>query len=490
MDKPNRLVPRKGYIEKQKKKFKDTITKIKNNKQNINFKNINLQNIHTRIALSVFMILMIITLSVVAYKTNRINTMAFDVYIGEDKLGTVRDKEDILSIVEGIKGDLSHTYNMDIAFTNEIKFKETHVKDNLLTSTGDFKDAIKSKMGFLVYGYVLTVNGEEVGALKTQEDMESIIERIKEPYKARVKDGEILKDIKIVEDIKIEKKEVPFNSIKDNEEFYNYLLTNDEEIKMHKVEVGESFWTIARMYDMTVDDLIAANPDKNPEVVQIGDEIKLIVPKAVLTVETTTEMEYEKEVKYATKVEYNDDMYNIHQKTKVAGENGTSKVLEQKVRHNGFVVEEKIVKEEAIKNPVTAIVIKGTKEPPKTMATGTFLRPTRGRVSSPYGMRNGRMHRGLDIASRTGTSIKAADGGKVVYVGYRGAYGKLVEIDHENGYKTRYAHNSKILVKVGERVYKGQQIAEMGNTGRSTGSHLHFEVIKSGRNQNPSNYIN
>ncbi len=115
--------------------------------------------------------------------------------------------------------------------------------------------------------------------------------------------------------------------------------------------------------------------------------------------------------------------------------------------------------------------------------------PTRGYISSRYGMRGGRMHRGLDIAAKTGTPIKAADGGRVTFVGRRGAYGNLVEIDHENGYVTRYAHCHTIKVKKGERVYKGQVIATVGNTGRSTGSHLHFEVIKNGKHQNPSNYV-
>lgn len=99
------------------------------------------------------------------------------------------------------------------------------------------------------------------------------------------------------------------------------------------------------------------------------------------------------------------------------------------------------------------------------------------------------MHYGIDIASKTGTPIYAADGGKVVYAGYKGNYGYLVEIDHGNGFKTRYAHCSKILVKVGDKVYKGQHIANVGNTGRSTGPHLHFEVLKNGKNQNPANYV-
>ncbi|MFA5577766.1 MAG: M23 family metallopeptidase, partial [Tissierellaceae bacterium] len=134
-------------------------------------------------------------------------------------------------------------------------------------------------------------------------------------------------------------------------------------------------------------------------------------------------------------------------------------------------------------------VVRGTKEPPKTVATGLFLMPTRGTISSRYGMRRGRMHNGLDIAAKTGTPINAADGGKVVFAGTKGTYGKMVEIDHGNGYKTRYAHCSSILVKVGDKVYKGQHIANVGNTGNSTGPHLHFEVLKNGKNQNPANFV-
>lgn len=99
------------------------------------------------------------------------------------------------------------------------------------------------------------------------------------------------------------------------------------------------------------------------------------------------------------------------------------------------------------------------------------------------------MHYGIDIAAPAGTAIKAADGGKVTYAGWKGSYGYLVEIDHENGYVTRYAHCSKIEVKVGSRVYKGQIIARVGSTGRSTGSHLHFEVLKNGVHVNPYGYV-
>lgn len=110
------------------------------------------------------------------------------------------------------------------------------------------------------------------------------------------------------------------------------------------------------------------------------------------------------------------------------------------------------------------------------------LWPTHGRLTSKFGMRQNplgrgrQFHYGIDIANSSGTNIVASAKGIVIFSGYKRGYGRTVILDHENGYKTLYAHNSKVLVSVGDRVEKGQLIAKMGSTGRSTGSHLHFEI--------------
>jgi murein DD-endopeptidase MepM/ murein hydrolase activator NlpD len=109
-------------------------------------------------------------------------------------------------------------------------------------------------------------------------------------------------------------------------------------------------------------------------------------------------------------------------------------------------------------------------------------------LSSGYGRRWGRMHRGIDIAAPIGTPIVASAPGEVIAAGWNsGGYGNLVKIRHPDGSVTFYAHNSRVLVRTGEEVAQGQQISEMGSTGRSTGPHLHFEVRPNG--QNPVNPI-
>ena len=121
--------------------------------------------------------------------------------------------------------------------------------------------------------------------------------------------------------------------------------------------------------------------------------------------------------------------------------------------------------------------------------------PTTGEVGSPFGYRSDpitgetRFHSGLDIGQGTGTPIWAAAKGTVVYAGYDDGYGYHICIDHGNGLSTKYAHCSELLVSVGDEVGKGDLIERMGGTGRATGPHLHFEVIKDGERVNPADYI-
>lgn len=122
--------------------------------------------------------------------------------------------------------------------------------------------------------------------------------------------------------------------------------------------------------------------------------------------------------------------------------------------------------------------------------------PTEGGwMSSGFGVRSdpftGRKayHEGVDIASRLGSRIKAMGGGVVSHAGEKEGYGLMVEINHGNGVSTRYAHSSSLLVKVGDRVQKGQDIALVGSSGRSTGPHLHFEVLRDGHAVDPQSYL-
>lgn len=451
-------------------------------KNNFNFKNINIRK-----ALISFMILVILSLGFTGYKINEINTRAFQVSLGEKSLGVVRSQEEALSIMEDIRKDISNTYSADCVLDKELTFVQTHAKDNELTDVNELKSSIKSNIDFLVAGYSINISGEIIGSVKTEQEAKLIIDKVKEPYLEST-DG-VIKEVKILEDVQITRNDVPLNEVSEISDLIEFIKVGAEEIKTHVVEVGESFWTIAMIYDTTVDELISANPDRDPQKLKPGDEVKLVVPTSKLTVATIEEVEYTEDTDYETIVESNASMYTNQQKVKIEGQKGLSKIVASEVKHNGILVEKEIINEEVVKEPVNELVVKGTKEVPKTVATGIFIMPTRGTFTSGYGTRWGRMHRGIDIAASTGTLIYAADGGTVAYSGWQGTYGNMLEIDHGNGLKTRYAHTSKLLVSKGTKVYKGQEVAKVGNTGRSTGPHLHLEVLKNGVHVNPSKYV-
>jgi murein DD-endopeptidase MepM/ murein hydrolase activator NlpD len=120
-----------------------------------------------------------------------------------------------------------------------------------------------------------------------------------------------------------------------------------------------------------------------------------------------------------------------------------------------------------------------------------WIWPTKGIFTSGYGWRWGRMHKGIDVANNVGTPIVAARSGEVMVAGWDdGGYGYLVELRHADGSRSRYAHNSRILVRVGQVVPQGTVISQMGSTGRSTGPHLHFEILPAGRGAvNPLQFL-
>lgn len=129
------------------------------------------------------------------------------------------------------------------------------------------------------------------------------------------------------------------------------------------------------------------------------------------------------------------------------------------------------------------------RESAKRQSELQFSWPAKGRLSSQFGMRRGRPHEGIDIAARTGTPIFSAESGRVIHSGRLGSYGKVVIVKHEGQYRTVYAHASRLLVRKGEFVERGQKIAEVGSTGRSSGPHVHFEIRRSETPQNPMGFL-
>jgi murein DD-endopeptidase MepM/ murein hydrolase activator NlpD len=207
----------------------------------------------------------------------------------------------------------------------------------------------------------------------------------------------------------------------------------------------------------------------------------------VKTVETER---YEEE--YKAKPIYIDkkNRYKDYKLEVTPGATGLRDVTADIVRVNGELVEKVPTSYDVVHPATPAHIIRGTKKLPKPIGKGIFVRPVEsGPMTSHFGPRWGRMHKGIDIGIKY-APVYAANDGIIVYTGNKGdGYGIKVVIKHDDVYETLYGHLSKTLVNVGDKVYKGQHIATSGNTGDSTGPHLHFEVHVNGVAHNPLYYM-
>ncbi len=365
--------------------------------------------------------------------------------------------------------------------------QETQEMENIYPQ--EIKRDIEELLKVRINSFAIKVDGEIIAGLRTRLEAEEILEAIRDPYLDR-EDGVKILEIYFKEKVEVSEEPVPQDLIGESEEILEYIRRGTKEKKVHVIEKGDYYGKIAELYGIHVSDLQAANPDVSPRKLQIGQKINLLVPKPFITVMTTENKVYDESIKHETVYENNSGIYKGEYAIKKRGEDGIRTVEAKIVRANGIEYERIVLSEEIVKEPVTQITYKGTKDPPPRIGTGTFQKPSnRGYVTSEFGWRWGRRHEGIDIGMSSGTSVRAADGGVVTFAGYKSGYGYVVFIDHGANMESRYAHLSKILVSKGQKVYKGEQIALSGNTGVSTGPHLHFEIRKNGVPQNPRNYV-
>ncbi len=205
---------------------------------------------------------------------------------------------------------------------------------------------------------------------------------------------------------------------------------------------------------------------------------------------------YSEIVEYDTEFIETKKLYVGETKVSSAGSYGTvRKTILLKHNSDGSTTRE-IIDAETIVPAKTEIILKGVKKYPSTEPTGFFMWPLDWYViTSTFGEyrpgfdKTKAGHYGIDLAVRTGYPVRAADGGVVIHAQMVKSYGNLVKIQHEDGVVTYYAHLSEILVKEGDKVYKGQEIAKVGMTGDATGPHLHFEVRIDGQIVDPMKYL-
>lgn len=270
------------------------------------------------------------------------------------------------------------------------------------------------------------------------------------------------------------------------------VIKEQEVNAVYEVVSGDTLSEIAIKVNIPMDQIVAMNDALENEntTIRVGQELIITIPEPELSVERQETRFYE-EI-YDADIIYRDrdDWYTTQTKTIQEPSAGFRKVVAVISYRNDKETGREILKEELVWEAVPKIVERGTKIPP------TYIRPiSGGRQSSGFGRRNApkkgasSYHKGVDWAVPTGTAVVASCGGTVVKAGWSSGYGYCVYINHPDGRQTRYAHLSKVLVSVGQNVSQGQRIALSGNTGVSTGPHLHFELLINGTQVNPLNYF-
>ena len=353
-----------------------------------------------------------------------------------------------------------------------------------------YEDQLSDEIGLVTSAYCLYVNGERIGATPYEGALEELLDQLQ---KAASDEDTI--SCEFAEDVEIRQEYVPTSEIMNLGYIAELLYSTKTAEVTYEVKKGDTWSQIAAKNDMTSAELLALNPGYNINKLQIGEVLTLSASVPYLTMTVVKQERYLDDVSY--NIEYTDsaDLYQGDYKVTSKGEYGKADVMAKATYVNGEETERTILSSVTLKEPVTEYRLRGTKVRPTWMPTGSFRWPTSGRISSYFGGRKSpggigsTNHKGIDIAVPRGTPIYAADGGTVTYSGWMSGYGYLVQIDHGNGYVTRYGHNSSLTVSVGQHVYKGQQVARAGSTGNSTGNHCHFEVRYNGVAKNPLNYL-
>lgn len=286
---------------------------------------------------------------------------------------------------------------------------------------------------------------------------------------------------------------LPENLLTPVEEATDRVIMEQETASIYEVVSGDTLSEIAIKVNIPMDKIIEMNDSLEDErtTLQIGQELVITVPEPELSV-TRVEQNYYEEIYDADVIIIDvDDWYTTQTEVLQQPSAGFRKVVANVSFVNDKEISREILKEEVVMEAVPKIMRRGTKIPP------TYVKPiSGGRLTSNFGKRNApkkgasTYHKGVDWATPTGTPVYASCGGTVAKAGWGSGYGYVVYINHADGRQTRYGHLSKVLVSVGQSVKQGDRIALSGNTGVSTGPHLHFEILINGSQVNPLKYLN
>ena len=420
--------------------------------------------------------------------------VVYRVYIDDEVVGLITDKGEYDNFVKQQQQELLKQYpdQVIIAPTNVRIEEEVTLLPITTIDNESVLKTIAKKANFTASTHMITIGEShfavedanvvsntllELMAYYTGEEELKKIMDIENPIQSLKESGSQYIGAKIVESIKVEASYAKPKEILTPEQTRRMMLYGQAEPKETVIfDEESSLWYIANDHGLTEEELLLLNPQvKDLKWADLlGMELDVTPIEPLVTVETEKEKVDISTISYET--EYIDDETMLKGQSKIQqeGANGEKLKRTKLVYENGTQISSEVVEETQLSEPVKKIIVRGTKVV-SGVGNGNWVWPTTSRsVTCGYLCYSG--HYAIDIQAYVGQPVYAADNGVVVSAGYSSAYGYNTLINHKNGYYTRYAHLNSLSVSAGDTVQGGQTIGEAGNTGNSTGPHLHFEI--------------
>jgi murein DD-endopeptidase MepM/ murein hydrolase activator NlpD len=407
----------------------------------------------------------------------------FRVMFKSRDIGLIKSRNDVAVRLAVLKRRIEAEKNIDIVFDdNLITFEPTEATLDRFTSVSRLDEALQENVTYRCRVWALKIENADYVYLRTKEEIDELIRKLNAAFIPRTRSDEKIENlaVRIQESYVIEPGLAYFSDIKSVDDAFRYVLWGAQKVEQYVIQPGDTFYLISKKYNLAFSDLMAANPDLDPQKLKTGDTISLTVPKPLFNVEVSFRHIYEQIIFPPVVVKMDNTMIRTQLVVEAAGEQGRKRVYADTVRVNDREKSVNVVKEEILKDPRVRILRIGTlRTPDDILVAAAFLPSGVGVISDYFGSPRpgGRYHLGIDVAVPEGTPVHAFRGGTVTFAGWSTAgYGNLVTIQDENGTLYMYGHNSKVQVEVGQVVATGEIVSLSGNTGVSTGPHVHFEV--------------
>ena len=441
----------------------------------------------------------------------------YQVYLGGEKIGLIASRDELFDLIDREQQEIKDKYKVDKVYSpSGLEVNEVSTYKTDLLTPQEVYDEIKDLDPFTIEGYEVSIKkdkNKKVFYVLDKNDLDKAIRNTviafvdEEKYQQyldgeqeEIKDtGKEITNIYLGDEVLVKKAYVSTEEeiFTDADTLSMFFLFGSTELKStYKVKANDTIEKIAYNNKLGVSDFLIANPKIAGEnaLLAVGQEVTVahVSPLSDIVIEAF-ETEYQT-IKYETKIQYDKTLNSDQSYVKQQGSNGLSKVTFATKQVNNSIVNTAQVTNEVITEAVDRVMVYGAKNVIYFGNTTFWAWPTVKpfKISSHYGYRihpirkTAHLHNGTDISGTSSKNIFAIQSGTVIRSGWgSGGEGINVIIDHHNGYTSQYMHLSKAIVKVGDKVDKGQLIGLMGCTGSCTGSHLHLTVRKDGSTINP-----